>query len=147
MSEDTRFDGLFMSAVQQSQGIENFYDHMFSFMRRKTDFFSMQDNSSKVVQKYFEKHKGLYDADKQRQELIKKKQEEVREKNKPKEVPKKEEGATVEEIDDEEARKIEELQELKKKQEIFKAKKKEEEDKGIKKERTEKDQEEESAVK
>ena len=40
MSEDQRFDGLFMSAIQQAQGINNFYDAMFSFMRRKTDFYS-----------------------------------------------------------------------------------------------------------
>ena len=46
---DERFDGLFMSAIQQSQGIENFYDYLFSFMRRKTDFFTMEDNSKKIV--------------------------------------------------------------------------------------------------
>jgi len=54
--EDTRFDGLFMSAIQQSQGIDNFFDHLFSFMRRKTDFFTQDDNSAKVVMKHMTNH-------------------------------------------------------------------------------------------
>jgi hypothetical protein len=53
---DERFDGLFMSAIQQAQGIENFYDSMFSFMRRKTDFFSSEESSFNTVKNNFEKH-------------------------------------------------------------------------------------------
>ena len=45
MSENTQFDGLFMSAIQQSQGITQFYDNLFSFMRRKTDFFTQEEKS------------------------------------------------------------------------------------------------------
>lgn len=44
-NEDPRFDGLFMQAIQQCQGIDNFYNYLFSFMRRKTDFFTMEDKS------------------------------------------------------------------------------------------------------
>jgi hypothetical protein len=40
IEEETRFDGLFTSAIQNSRGIDNFFDSMFSFMRRKTDFFT-----------------------------------------------------------------------------------------------------------
>ena len=43
MTDQERFDGLFMSAIQNAHGIENFFDAMFSFMRRKTDFFTNQD--------------------------------------------------------------------------------------------------------
>jgi hypothetical protein len=39
MAED-RFDGLFMTAVQQNEGIDNFFQSLFSFMRRRTDFYS-----------------------------------------------------------------------------------------------------------
>jgi hypothetical protein len=60
MSEDQRFDGLFMSAIQQAQGINNFYDAMFSFMRRKTDFFSQDDSSFETVKNNFEKHRALF---------------------------------------------------------------------------------------
>ena len=41
-SQEGMFDGLFMQVVQQSQGIEGFFDNVFSFLRRKTDFFSNQ---------------------------------------------------------------------------------------------------------
>jgi len=37
---DERFDGLFMNVAQQAHGIEPLMDHMFSFLRRKTDFFT-----------------------------------------------------------------------------------------------------------
>ncbi len=39
--KDERFDGLFMTAIQQSQGIENFFTNLFGFMRRKTDFLTL----------------------------------------------------------------------------------------------------------
>ena len=39
MSEDERFDGLFMNVAQQAQGIDNLMDTFFGFLRRKTDFF------------------------------------------------------------------------------------------------------------
>ena len=63
MSEDQRFDGLFMSAIQQAQGINNFYDAMFSFMRRKTDFYSQDTSSFDTVKNSFEKHRELYKQD------------------------------------------------------------------------------------
>jgi hypothetical protein len=47
--DDERFDGLFMNVVQQSQGIENFFMNLFGFMRRKTDFFTKEENSAKIV--------------------------------------------------------------------------------------------------
>ena len=39
MAED-RFDGMFLTVAQQAQGIEPLMDAMFSFLRRKTDFFT-----------------------------------------------------------------------------------------------------------
>ena len=38
--EDERFDGLLLGIAQQAQGIEPLLDAVFSFLRRKTDFFS-----------------------------------------------------------------------------------------------------------
>jgi len=37
---DERFDGMLLNIAQQSQGIEPLLDCVFSFLRRKTDFFS-----------------------------------------------------------------------------------------------------------
>jgi hypothetical protein len=48
-SNEERFDGLFMTAIQQSQGIDNFFNNLFSFMRRKTDFFTLADKSKAIV--------------------------------------------------------------------------------------------------
>ena len=122
--EDPRFDGLFMSAIQQCQGIENFYEALFSFMRRKTDFFAGEEKSFTIVNKYLKKHSDLFNADKVRQEAIEKKKAELRAaQQKPQGThvipPKKEEdnsGATVEEVTDDEAKKIEEFQKLREKQ-------------------------------
>ena len=77
MQDDPRFDGLFMSAIQQCQGIENFYSHLFSFMRRKTDFFSQEDKSTEVVMRCLKAQQALFADDKQRQNLIKAKQAEM----------------------------------------------------------------------
>lgn len=37
---DEKFDGMFMTIAQQSNGIEPLLDNLFSFLRRKTDFFA-----------------------------------------------------------------------------------------------------------
>jgi hypothetical protein len=120
-NQDERFDGLFMSAIQQCQGIENFYSYLFSFMRRKTDFFTMEERSGEIVNKYLNENAELFKLDKVRQELIKNKQNELKNKhaqeNTKKAPPKQEDsGATVEEIDDDEAKKIDEFEQLRKKQ-------------------------------
>lgn len=61
--DDEKFDGLFMGAVQSAQGIDNFYDALFSFMRRKTDFFSNESASVNKVNQYMEKHIAMYRED------------------------------------------------------------------------------------
>ena len=124
--EDTRFDGLFISALQNSKGIDGFFDSMFSFMRRKTDFFSQDEDSKKVVLKWIDKHLKLFNEDKKRVELIKQKQAETKAKEAPQPKkqaaapPKADDGPQIEEIDEEEARKIE-LEELHRKQQEDKA--------------------------
>ena len=39
MADDDRFDNMFLTIAQQSNGIEPLLDNLFSFLRRKTDFF------------------------------------------------------------------------------------------------------------
>lgn len=76
--DDPRFDGLFMSAIQQSNGIQNFYEYLFSFMRRKTDFYSQEQQSLATVDGIMRKHLDLYKADKQRQDAVAAKQAEAK---------------------------------------------------------------------
>jgi hypothetical protein len=88
MSSEERFDHLFMTIAQQSEGIEPLLDNMFSFLRRRTDFFTgaPPGQVEQVVNKVVRKHAGLAEQTKaekaaqrekeerQRQERLKKKQ-------------------------------------------------------------------------
>ena len=38
--DDDRFDGLYLQVAQTTRGIEPLLDSVFSFLRRKTDFFA-----------------------------------------------------------------------------------------------------------
>ena len=40
MSQDELFDNLFFTIIQKSGGLEGFWDSAYSFLRRRTDFFS-----------------------------------------------------------------------------------------------------------
>ena len=51
-----KLDGLFMTAVQQSQGIDNFMDNLFSFFARKTDFYSKEEDALMIVNNFLTKH-------------------------------------------------------------------------------------------
>ncbi len=42
--EDDKLDGLLMTLIQQSNGIEGLLKNFFGFMRRKTDFFANSSN-------------------------------------------------------------------------------------------------------
>ena len=43
MAEEGKFDGIFMTALQQqSNGINGFFNDVFGFLRRKSDFFENQ---------------------------------------------------------------------------------------------------------
>jgi hypothetical protein len=37
---ETQFDGLLMTLIQQGGGIANFFDAIFGFLQRKTDYFA-----------------------------------------------------------------------------------------------------------
>ena len=71
MSAEERFDGLFMTAIQQSQGIENFFKNLFSTMRRKTDFFTLADKSKVIVLDALEVQMKIYADDKHREVTLK----------------------------------------------------------------------------
>jgi len=59
-----------MTGVQQAQGIDNFFDNLFSFFGRKTDFYTMEDKAITTVNQYLTKHIASFKADKAKQVQI-----------------------------------------------------------------------------
>jgi hypothetical protein len=73
MMDDERFDGLYLNVAQTTQGIEPLLDTVFSFLRRKTDFFAGPPgsiNGTQVaiqkVQEVVQKHADLYEKETQK---------------------------------------------------------------------------------
>jgi len=92
MSQEERFDGLFMTAVQQSQGIENFFNNLFSFMRRKTDFYTYDDKAKDIVNKPLNEHLRIFKEDKVKEAALKAKQEHEKKKKEQEEAAKRQTG-------------------------------------------------------
>ena len=96
MSEDTRFDGMFMTVAQQARGIEPLLENLFSFLRRKTDFFAgaSKEKIESLVLKVVDDQSKIHDRDikkkelerqiqeRKKDELKKKKEKEEKEKEK-----------------------------------------------------------------
>jgi hypothetical protein len=77
--DDERFDGLYLNVAQTTRGIEPLLDTVFSFLRRKTDFFAgppgAEDGSAAAIAKVNEvlqKHTQRYKNDKLAKEKNKK---------------------------------------------------------------------------
>lgn len=111
MADEERFDGIFMNIVQQASGIDNFFDSLFGFMRRKTDFFTNADSGKRMISKHFDSHLELFTAQKEREEEVKKaKAAKAEREKKPEPVampaPPKPAAPKVMEVTDEEAEAI-----------------------------------------
>lgn len=93
MSSDDRFDGLFMNVAQNAQGIEPLLDHLFGFLRRKTDFFTgaSEEQIEELVLTVIRKHGAI----KTREAAEKKAQAEKEEKKRQAEKKKKEAAAAA----------------------------------------------------
>lgn len=81
-----------MTAVQQSQGIENFFNNLFSFMRRKTDFFTYDDKARTIVNTPLNEHLKIYQEDKKKEAALKQKQELEKKKREQEEAAKRRQG-------------------------------------------------------
>lgn len=84
--DDDRFDGMYMNVAQTARGIEPLLDTVFSFLRRKTDFFAGPPGSTdgdtdvavSKVNEVLQKHINIYKEEKLKREGEKRKKEELK---------------------------------------------------------------------
>lgn len=88
---EDRFDGMFLAIAQQAQGIEPLLDNLFSFLRRKTDFYSGASNEQieSLVLKVVRKHTTLAEQTEREKRKEKEREEKKRKERiaKQKQVP------------------------------------------------------------
>ena len=48
MQNEGLYDGMFEQMLQQNQGIEGFFAQVFSFLRRRSDFFANQSKKNLI---------------------------------------------------------------------------------------------------
>ena len=74
--EDTQeFDGLLMTLIQKVKGIDNYFDAVFGFLFRKTDFFSNADRSKQTIEVQFKKYLGKFQDKLEREKKIRERKE------------------------------------------------------------------------
>ena len=92
-TNDDRFDGLYVNIANQTQGIEPLLDTVFSFLRRKSDFFNGPpgsgdngtENAINTVNAVLQKHADIYLKDKKKRDDEIAKRDEIKRKKKEKE--------------------------------------------------------------
>lgn len=62
--DDGKFDGILITMLQEGKNYENFFDNLFGFLRRKTDFFSDWKKAESIIAGAGKKHIEQYDKDK-----------------------------------------------------------------------------------
>lgn len=82
MTEDTRFDGILMSIIQQKGNVDGFFDSIFGFLRRNTDFFANQKKAQEIIVGTCKKNFDQFTAEqaKKKKEEEKRKQEQEKKK-------------------------------------------------------------------
>jgi hypothetical protein len=86
MTEDNKFDGVLMTMIQQKGNIDGFFDGVFGFLRRNTDFFANQKKAEEIIVNNCRVNFEKYNNDlKQKQKEEERKKEELEKKKKMKE--------------------------------------------------------------
>ena len=86
MSEENKFDGILMTMIQQRGTIDGFFDGIFGFLRRNTDFFANQKKAEEIITSNCRTHFEKFTKETiQKQKDEEKKKEEAEKKKKMKE--------------------------------------------------------------
>jgi hypothetical protein len=110
-TNDDRFDGLYVNVANQTHGIEPLLDSVFSFLRRKSDFFAGPPGSGdggteeaiSTVHRVLRKHADIYLREKNKKEeerLVRKKREEEVKRRREEEETKREAEETKREAEE-----------------------------------------------
>ncbi|CAN0043351.1 unnamed protein product [Phaeothamnion confervicola] len=75
---DDRFDGMYMNVAQQIRGVEPLLESVFSFLRRKTDFFTgaAPDKIEETVLKVIRREMAAAEREEAKRQIARKKAEE-----------------------------------------------------------------------
>ncbi len=49
MTDDNKNDGILMTIIQQTGNIDTFFNSVFGFLRRNTDFFANQKKAEEII--------------------------------------------------------------------------------------------------
>ena len=79
MDAPEQFDGLLMTIIQKAGGIQNYFDAVYGFLYRKTDFFADEARSKNFVDVGYNVWLNKYKEKAEREEKIKKRREEEEE--------------------------------------------------------------------
>ncbi len=69
------YDGLLMTVIQKAGGIDNYFDAVFGFLFRKTDFFTNEVKSREIMEVQFKKYLTKYQDKLEREKKIKERKE------------------------------------------------------------------------
>ena len=119
------YDGLLMTVIQKAGGIDNYFDAVYGFLFRKTDFFTNEVKAREIMDVQFKKYVTKYQDKVEREKKIKeRKEKEQAALNKPTEAS----SATVKELTPEEylkKKKLEDERRLEQEKEMDKQRKEE----------------------
>jgi hypothetical protein len=99
MSQEGRFDGLLLGIAQQHDGVDPLLDTFFSFLYRKTDFFTRPAAAQEVIDRVAKRYRSQAEERERTREEAKPKKEATAAASKPKESAKG--SSRVEVLDDE----------------------------------------------
>ena len=70
MAKENKYDKILMQALTKSKGFEGYFDVVFEYLGRKTDFFVQEDTARETVNDLLDKHIGKFRKDKRMHKRI-----------------------------------------------------------------------------